>query len=135
MEDPPHRENILHPDFREVGMGVGEIRWGYIWVMDLATYEGIEAVLAQPQAPAQPTEPEPTEPASEPIAEPAVTVTLPPAWTMAPEPVETPGTPPGDPGAPEQGGGRSTVFLAFLAVLLLLALLVGGSWLAKRPSE
>jgi uncharacterized protein YkwD len=42
MDDPQHRDNILHPVYREIGVGVGETSFGYVWVMDLGTYDGVD---------------------------------------------------------------------------------------------
>lgn len=48
MDDPPHRANMLDPKFREVGVGAARMSYGYVWVMDLGWYEGIDDVLAAP---------------------------------------------------------------------------------------
>ncbi len=161
MSDPPHRANIVDPDYREIGIGVGTIRWGFIWVMDLGTYDGIEEVLAQPQPtpspepeptaeptePAAPEEPEEptvaadpaaTDPAGQPGLQPEVTETLPPAWTIEPDPVETPGEPPEateSPDSPDEGRGASPWLRVVIGMLLALAILMGASLLASRSTE
>lgn len=125
MDDPPHRANMLDPKFREVGVGAARMSYGYVWVMDLGWYEGIDDVLAAPPTAVPPTA-APTEP---PTATPLPTATetpVPPTATpsptaspMAPPTAEAQGSAPaagaagtGEPGAgpaatPGAGGGAA----------------------------
>jgi len=36
MDDPPHKHNILHPVYREMGIGIVRHPWGYLSVVDFA---------------------------------------------------------------------------------------------------
>ena len=51
MDDPPHARNILHPTYREIGIGVAPTTWGgWVWVMDLGYHDGL-ASLPEPAQP------------------------------------------------------------------------------------
>jgi uncharacterized protein YkwD len=85
MEDPPHRANMLDPDFREVGVGAAATSYGYVWVIDLGSYAGIDQVLANPPTATPPPTTPPTETPTEPPT---------PTATETPEPSATPITVP-----------------------------------------
>lgn len=46
MTDKDHRPNMLDPKFREVGVGTGKTRYGFVWVLDFGTYDGVDAAVA-----------------------------------------------------------------------------------------
>ncbi|MFN8423378.1 MAG: CAP domain-containing protein [Anaerolineae bacterium] len=46
MSDKDHRPNMLDPKFREVGVGTGKTRYGFVWVLDFGTYDGVDAAVA-----------------------------------------------------------------------------------------
>ncbi|MBK6769281.1 MAG: CAP domain-containing protein [Ardenticatenales bacterium] len=46
MDDPGHRPNMLDATFREVGVGAAPTRFGFVWVLDFGTYDGVDDVPA-----------------------------------------------------------------------------------------
>jgi len=56
MSDAPHRANMLHAVYRDVGVGAAETPWGFIWVLDFGAYAG---VLNDPLPPTTPSLPAP----------------------------------------------------------------------------
>ncbi len=104
MDDPPHRANMLDPKYREVGVGAARMSYGYVWVMDLGWYEGVDD-----PATAAPTAPPPTEPPTEvPTATPLPTATetaVPP--TETPSPTTAPMEPPTAVGTGAAGSGTA----------------------------
>lgn len=86
MEDPPHRANMLDPDFREVGVGAAATSYGYVWVIDLGSYAGIDQVLANPPTATPPPTVPPTETPTEP---PTPTATDTPAPSATPTATRT----------------------------------------------
>ena len=150
MSDPPHRANIVDPDYREIGVGVGKISYGYIWVMDLGTYTGIEDALAAPPAAAEtpvPSETPAPPPSETPLpvtalpapfteAPPAATasVTVPVISTLAPA-TATPESPAPEPDADGQGEAPGGRLLLLALVLLLVAAALGYALFGKRRQE
>lgn len=150
MGDPPHRANILDPNYREIGVGVGKISYGYIWVMDLGTYTGIDAVLAAPAAasetplPSETPAPPPSEtavlvtalPAPFTEAPPAATpsVTVPAISTLAPA-TATPERLAPEPDADGKGGAPSRNLLVLALVLLVVAVALGYALFDSRRQE
>jgi hypothetical protein len=127
MSDPPHRANILDPDFREIGVGVGKVSYGYVWVMDLGTYAGIDEALAATDEPPASPSPEPSEtPLSTALPDPhtaaptgvaTASVTVPVISTRAPETV----TPEPRTQKPETPDATKPGRLGWLLGLLLVA--------------
>ena len=48
MDDPPHRANMMHAQYRDAGVGVARTAYGYVWVIDFGMYAGIAAETAIP---------------------------------------------------------------------------------------
>ncbi len=46
MSDADHRPNMMDPRFREVGVGVAPTRYGFVWVLDFGTYDGVDEAPA-----------------------------------------------------------------------------------------
>lgn len=65
MSDADHRPNMMDPRFREVGVGVAPTRYGFVWVLDFGTYDGVD------EAPAAAAATDPATPAA--TAAPTVT--------------------------------------------------------------
>lgn len=42
MSDADHRPNMMDARFREVGVGVAPTRYGFVWVLDFGTYDGVD---------------------------------------------------------------------------------------------
>lgn len=104
MDDPPHRANMLDPKYREVGVGAARMSYGYVWVMDLGWYEGVDEAPAAAPTALPPTE-TPTEvPTATPLPT-ATETTVPP--TETPSPTVAPMTPTPAEGAGAAGGATA----------------------------
>lgn len=102
MDDPPHRANMLDPNYREVGVGAARISYGYIWVLDFGSYDGIDAALAQPPS----ATPAPTEvPSATPSPAPTEMPTEVPSAT--PSPTDRPSPSPSEVSAIGTAAGAS----------------------------
>ena len=102
MEDPPHRANMLHPDYREVGVGAARMSYGYVWVIDFGTYAGIDTAPAKPTtAPPAPTD-TPFPPTATDTPVPAATPTG--LSSATPADATAPGAVTPAPGATDAGG-------------------------------
>lgn len=103
MDDPPHRANMLDPNYREAGVGAARISYGYIWVLDFGSYDGIDAALAQPPS----ATPAPTElPSATPSPAPTETPTEIPSATPSPTDLPSPSPSPTEAAATGAAAGE-----------------------------
>jgi hypothetical protein len=90
MDSPKHRDNILHPEVTEIGVGVVKTSDGRIWVVELFRLPQSASAAAAP-APAPAPAPKPA-PRPAPVPAPAPQVaptTVAPTTTTAPPPPPT----------------------------------------------